>query len=168
MQTSVCHLCKQQTCKNTYYNYVRGTCCTILLTKKVYSTKANSCRSSRHCRNGHTINHKINMVQNFRIHLQILLGVRIRSVCISMTFEPTPVDYCQQVWYVLLGRSVMHVQQSVKSVRRAKRTYYVERVRECERVFEPHRTRGYGCFSRRPRVLFASLGAGALSCTRHS
>ena len=62
----------------------------------------------------------------------------------------------------------VHVQRSVKSVRRAKRTYYVERVRECERIFEPHRTRGYGCFSRRPRVLFASLGAGALSCTRHS
>ena len=27
--------------------------------------------------------------------------------------------------------------------RKAKRMYYVERVRECERVFEPHRRRGY-------------------------
>jgi len=36
---------------------------------------------------------------------------------------------------VLLERSVMHVQRSVKSVRRkAKRAHYVERVRECERV----------------------------------
>ena len=40
-----------------------------------------------------------------------------------------------------LGRSVMHVQRSVKSVRRkAKRTHYVERTGGCERVFEPHRT----------------------------
>ena len=59
----------------------------------------------------------------------------------------------------------MHVQRSVKSVRRAKRTHYVER---CERGFAPHRTRGYGRFSRRPRALFASLGAAALSRTHRS
>ena len=39
----------------------------------------------------------------------------------------------------------MHVQQSVKSVKRAKRTYYVE-FRGCERGFTPHRMRGYGSF----------------------
>ena len=37
-----------------------------------------------------------------------------------------------------------------------------------ERGFELHRTQGYGCFSRRPRALFASLGGGALSCTHCS
>ena len=63
--------------------------------------------------------------------------------------------------------SVMHVQQSVKSVRRkAKHMYYVERVRECECVFEPHRMRGYRHFSRRSWTLFASLDAAALSCTQ--
>ena len=63
----------------------------------------------------------------------------------------------------------MHVQQSVKSGRRkAKCTHYVERVRECERVFELHRTRRYGSFSRRPHAFFASLGAAALSRTHHS
>ena len=63
----------------------------------------------------------------------------------------------------------MHVQRSVKSVRRkAKCTHYVERVRECERVFKLHRTQRYGCLSRQPRALFASLGAAALSCTHHS
>ena len=62
--------------------------------------------------------------------------------------------------------SVMHVQRSVKSMRRkAKCVYYVERVGECERVFEPHRTQGYGRFSRRPLTLFALLGAAALSHT---
>ena len=61
------------------------------------------------------------------------------------------------------------MQRSVKSLRRkAKRTYYVERVRECERVFGPHLTRGYGRFTRRPRALFASLGAAALSRTHRS
>ena len=81
----------------------------------------------------------------------------------------------QHVWIsrrgtcVLLGRLVMHVQRSVKSVRRkAKRTHYVERVWECERVFEPHRTRRYGRFSRRPHALFASLDAAALSRTHRS
>ena len=70
---------------------------------------------------------------------------------------------------MLLGWLVMHVQRSVKSVRRkAKCTHYVERVRECERVFEPHRTRRYGRLSRRPRALFASLGAAALSRTYRS
>ena len=70
---------------------------------------------------------------------------------------------------MLLGWSVMHVQRSVKSVRRkAKRTHYVERVRECERVFEPHRTRRYGRLSRPLRALFASLGAAALSRTYRS
>ena len=35
-----------------------------------------------------------------------------------------------------LGRSVMHVQWSVKSVRRkVKRMHYVEKARECERIF---------------------------------
>ena len=68
-----------------------------------------------------------------------------------------------------LGRSVMHVQRSVKSVRRkAKRTHYVERTGGCERVFEPHRTRKYGRSSRRPRALFASLGAAAFSRTHLS
>ena len=32
----------------------------------------------------------------------------------------------------------------------------------CERGFGLHRTRGYGRFSRRPRALFASLGAASL------
>ena len=54
---------------------------------------------------------------------------------------------------------VMQLQRSVKNVRRRpKRTNYVERVRECERGFEPHRTRGFGGFSRRPHALFASYG----------
>ena len=70
---------------------------------------------------------------------------------------------------MLLGRSVMHVQQSVKSVRRkAKCTHHVERVRDCECLFELHRTRRYGGFSRRPHALFASLAAAALSHTHHS
>ena len=44
---------------------------------------------------------------------------------------------------MLLGRLVMHVQQSLKSVRkRAKRMYYVERFRECKHVFEPHGMQG--------------------------
>jgi len=38
---------------------------------------------------------------------------------------------------VLLARLVMNEQRSMR--RKAKRTYYIERVRECERVFEPHR-----------------------------
>ena len=44
---------------------------------------------------------------------------------------------------------------------------YVERVREYEHVFEPHRTRRYGRLSRRPHALFALLGA-ALSRTHRS
>ena len=40
--------------------------------------------------------------------------------------------------------------------------------RGCECSFEPHRTRGYGCFSRRPCALFASQGAAALSHIHHS
>ena len=97
------------------------------------------------------------------------LGVRICRVWlarISMTFEPT----CGLVGVTCFwaGRSI-HVQRSVKSVRRkAKRTHYIERVWECERVFKPHRTRRYGCFSRRPYALFASLGVAALSCTHRS
>ena len=66
----------------------------------------------------------------------------------------------------LLGWSVMHVQRSVKSVRRkAKRTYVesnVERVWECECIFELHRTWGCGCSSRQSHALFESLGAAAL------
>ena len=68
-----------------------------------------------------------------------------------------------------LGWLVMHVQRSVKSVRRkAKCMHYVERIRECEPVFEPHRTQKYGRLPRRPRPLFASLGAAALSRTHRS
>ena len=59
---------------------------------------------------------------------------------------------CNEVWKVWEGR------QSI-------RTHYVERVRECERVFEPHRTRRYGRLSRWPCALFALLGAAALSRT---
>ena len=70
---------------------------------------------------------------------------------------------------MLLGWLVMHVQRSVKSVRkRAMRMYYVERVRECERVFELHGMQGYDHFSRRPCTLFALLGAAALSRTHRS
>ena len=67
-----------------------------------------------------------------------------------------------------MGRPRMCNEQSVKNVRRkARRTHYVERIRECERVFEPHRTRRYGRLSR-PRTLFASLGTAALSHTHRS
>ena len=52
--------------------------------------------------------------------------------------------------------------------KKAKRVYYVERVQECERVFESHRTRRYGGFSRRSSTLFALLGAIALSRTHRS
>ena len=45
---------------------------------------------------------------------------------------------------------------------------HIERVQECVRVFEQHRTRRYGRFSRRPCALFALLGAAALSCTHRS
>ena len=40
--------------------------------------------------------------------------------------------------------------------------------RGCEHGFAPHRTRGFGRFSRRPRALFATLGAAALSHTHRS
>ena len=44
----------------------------------------------------------------------------------------------------------MHVWRSVKSVRRAKRTYTtLKEFRGCERGFTQHRTRGYGSFSGR-------------------
>ena len=77
------------------------------------------------------------------------------------------IEFC--AWHVLLGRSVMHVQRSVKSVRRkAKRTHYIERVRECECIFELHRTQRYGQFSRWPHTLFVLLGAAALSRTHRS
>ena len=59
----------------------------------------------------------------------------------------------------------MHVQHSVKSVRRAKHTYYVERVSRIECGFAPHRTWGYDSFSRWPRALFATVGTAALSRT---
>ena len=52
--------------------------------------------------------------------------------------------------------------------KKAKRTHYVERVQECERVFESHRMRRYGGFSRRSSALFALLGAIALSRTHRS
>ena len=82
----------------------------------------------------------------------------------------------QYVWITVsigmaraLGWSVIHVQWRVKSVRRkAKRTYYIERVRQCEHIFELHRMRGYGCFSRQPCTLFALMGAAALSGTHHA
>ena len=63
----------------------------------------------------------------------------------------------------------MHVQQSVKSVEgvQSVRTTLKE-FRGCERDFKPHRTRGYGHFSRQPGALFASLGAAALSHTHRS
>ena len=87
--------------------------------------------------------------------------------------SPWPLN--QQVWIsrcgtcFLAGRSCICNKRSVKSVRRkAKHTNYIERVRECERVFEPHRTWRHGRLSRRPRALFASLGAADLSCTHRS
>ena len=48
----------------------------------------------------------------------------------------------------------MHVQQSVKSVEgvQSVRTTLKE-FRGCERDFKPHRTRGYGHFSRQPGTL---------------
>ena len=52
--------------------------------------------------------------------------------------------------------------------RKAKRTYYIERVRQCEHIFELHRMRGYDCFSRQPCALFALMGAAALSGTHRS
>ena len=100
------------------------------------------------------------------------LGVRVRSVCLARA-SPWPLN--QHVWISRRGtcfwdgRSCMHVQRSVKSVRRkAKCTHFVERVRECERVFKLHRTRRYSRLSRRPRALFASLGAAALFRTHRS
>ena len=44
-----------------------------------------------------------------------------------------------------------------------KHVHYVERVQECERIFEPHRMRRYGHLSRRSRALFASVGDATLS-----
>ena len=52
--------------------------------------------------------------------------------------------------------------------RKAKRTYYIERVRQCEHIFELHRMRGYGCFSRQSCAMFALMGAAALSGTHHA
>ena len=46
--------------------------------------------------------------------------------------------------------------------------HYIQRARECEHVFEPHRMQRYGRFSRRPHALFALLGTAALSCTHCS
>ena len=57
---------------------------------------------------------------------------------------------CNKVWKVWGGQSV--------------RTTLKE-FRGCECSLEPHRTRGYGRFSRRPHALFASQGAAALSRT---
>ena len=73
--------------------------------------------------------------------------------------------------YFWAGQSCMcnAYEWGVESVRKkAKRTHYVERVWKYERVFEPHRTREYGSFSRRPRALFASLATTALSHTHRS
>ena len=76
---------------------------------------------------------------------------------ISTTFEPTCVDLvsrcgtcfwdcpsciCNEVWEVWWG-------QSVRTMLKEFRGY--------ERGFEPHRKQGYGCFSRRPCAIFASL-----------
>ena len=60
------------------------------------------------------------------------------------------------------------MQRSVKSVREQSVCTTLKEFRGCERGFTPHRTRGYGSFSRRPYGLFASLGAAALSRTHHS
>ena len=86
-----------------------------------------------------------------------------------MTFEPTRVDLVGVAHAFGLVGHACAMSESVKSVRRqAKRTHYVERVRECERVFEPHRMQRYGRLSRRPCTLFALLSAAALSCTHRS
>ena len=58
--------------------------------------------------------------------------------------------------------------RSVKSVRRGKRRSTLKEFRGCECGFAPHRTQGYASFSRRPRALFATLGAAGLSCTHRS
>ena len=91
----------------------------------------------------------------------------------ALCASPWPLN--QHVWIsrcdmcFWAGRSCMCNERSVKSVRRkAKRMHYVERVRECECVFELHRTQRYGCLSRRPHALFALLGTAALSCTHRS
>ena len=60
---------------------------------------------------------------------------------------------CNKVWKVWGGQSVQSVRTTMKEFR------------GCECSLEPHRTRGYGCFSRRPHALFASQGAAALSRT---
>ena len=62
---------------------------------------------------------------------------------------------------MLLGQSVMHVQRSVKSVRRrAKHT--LKGFKDMSAVLK-HRSRGYGRFSRQPHTSFASLAAATLS-----
>ena len=62
------------------------------------------------------------------------------------------------------GLSCMCNERNVKSVwRKAKCTHYIERVQECDRVFEPHRTWRYGSLSRRPRAFFASLSYSSFS-----
>ena len=43
-----------------------------------------------------------------------------------------------------------------------------KRIRGCDRSFEPHRTREYGRFSRRPCTFFASLAAAPFSRTHRS
>ena len=94
-------------------------------------------------------------------HVKFHHSIRLAPRCFAstlVTFEPIRVDYGKQAWHVLLGRSVMQVQRSVKNVRRRpKRTNYVERVRECERGFELHRTHSFGCFSRRPLYLLCQV-----------
>ena len=62
-------------------------------------------------------------------HVASVPGVRIHSVCLTCASQQ-PLN--QHVWisrgHVLLGLSGHACVTSVKSVRRAKRTYYVERV----------------------------------------
>ena len=102
----------------------------------------------------------------------ILLGVRIRSV--ASRASPWPLN--QHVWISRSGTCfwdgrlcMCNEVWKVWALRRkAKRTHYVERAQECERVFEPHRMWRYSGFSRQPCTLFASLGAAAPSHTHRS
>ena len=94
------------------------------------------------------------------------LGACMYLLCmpqrISMTVEPTCVDYCQYRHGTCFGTVSHSCAMRSEKREKAKHMYYIERVRQCEHIFELHRMRGYGCFSRQPCVLFASMGAAAL------
>ena len=62
----------------------------------------------------------------------------------------------------------MHVKQSVKSEEGKALRCTLKEFPGCERGFAPHKTRGYGSFSRRPHTLFAKLGTAGLSRTHRS